>query len=60
MNEKFCISILISLKLIPKGPIDSKSALVRVMAYHRTGDKLLLSTNADTVLWSICVAPGGD
>ena len=28
MNEKFCISIRISLKFVPKGPIDNKSALV--------------------------------
>ena len=26
---------------IPKGPIDNKSALVQVMAWHRTGDKPL-------------------
>ena len=30
MNEKFCILILISLKLVPMGPIDNKSALVQV------------------------------
>ena len=32
MDEKFCISILISLKFVPKGPIDNKSVLGRVMA----------------------------
>ena len=42
MNEKFCILIRISLKFIPKGPIVSKSVLVQVMAWRRTGDKLLL------------------
>ena len=26
---------------VPKGPIDNKSALVRVMAWRRTGDKPL-------------------
>ena len=31
----------ISLKIVPRGPIDNKSALVRVMAWHRTGDKPL-------------------
>ena len=31
MNKKFCISIPISLKIVPKGPIDSKSALLQVM-----------------------------
>ena len=28
MNEKFCILILISLKFVPKGLIENKSALV--------------------------------
>ena len=28
MNEMFCILIQISLKFVPKGPIDSKSMLV--------------------------------
>ena len=40
-NEKFCISIRISLKCVPKGPIGEKSALVQVMAWHRTDDKPL-------------------
>ena len=42
MNEKFCIFIRISLKFVPKGPIDDKSALVQLMevtAWQRTGDK---------------------
>ena len=34
MNEKFCILIRISLKFVPKGPIDNKSALVQVMTCH--------------------------
>ena len=33
MNGKFCISIQISLKFVPKDPIDNKSVLVQVMAY---------------------------
>ena len=41
LNEKVRISIKISLKFVPKGPIDNKSALVQVMAWHRTGDKPL-------------------
>ena len=32
---KKCISIRISLKFVPKGPIDNKSALVQVMAAWR-------------------------
>ena len=41
MNEKLRILIRISLKFVPKGPIDNKSALVQVMAWRRTGDKPL-------------------
>ena len=40
-NENVWISITISLKFVPKGPIDYKSALVQVMAWHRTGEKPL-------------------
>ena len=40
-NESVWISITISLKFIPKGPIDYKSALVQEMAWHRTGEKPL-------------------
>ena len=41
LNENVGISTKISLKFVPKSPIDSKSALVQVMAWRRTGDKLL-------------------
>ena len=41
MNEKICISIQMSLKFAPKGPIDKMSALVQVMARRRIGDKPL-------------------
>ena len=37
LNEKFCIVIRISLKLIPIVPIDNKSILVQVMAWRRSG-----------------------
>ena len=40
-NESVWIPITISLKFIPKAPIDSKSALVQVVAWHRTGEKPL-------------------
>ena len=43
VNEKFCISIRISLKFVPKSAIDNKPALVQVMAWHRTGDRRLLT-----------------
>ena len=41
MNDKFCILIKISLKFVPKGLIDNYAALVQVVAWRWTGDKLL-------------------
>ena len=41
MNEKFCILITISLEFVPKAQIDNNPALVKIMASHRIGDKLL-------------------
>ena len=41
MNEKFGTLIIISLRFGSKGLIDNKSALVRVMAWCRTGGKPL-------------------
>ena len=40
-NEKFMISIQISLKLVSNGSIDNTSALFPVMAWRRTGDEPL-------------------
>ena len=42
-EENVWISIKIPLRFVPKGPIDSKLALVQVMACRRTGDKRLLN-----------------
>ena len=41
MNENSCVFIWISLKGTPKGVINYKSALVRVMAWYWTGDMSL-------------------
>ena len=41
LNENDNIPIEISLKLVPRGPINNKSAFVQVMAWRRTGDKPL-------------------
>ena len=35
INEKFCISIRISLKFIHKGPTNNVPALVQIKAWHR-------------------------
>ena len=40
-NEKFSILIWISLKFVPKDPIDNKWALVQEMVWLRIGDKPL-------------------
>ena len=41
LNENDNIAIEISLELVPRGPINNKSALVQVMAWHRTVAKPL-------------------
>ena len=41
LNETDKIPIQISLKLVPRTQIDSKSALVRIMAWRLTGVKPL-------------------
>ena len=40
-NEKLCILTKISLKFVPKGPIDNNPALVLIMAWCWIGDKPL-------------------
>ena len=55
LNEKFGISIRISLTFAPKGPIDNKSVLVQVIAWRRIGDKPLpdpmLTQFTDAYVW---------
>ena len=41
LNENVRISIKISLKFVPKGPINNIPALVQIMAWRRSGDKPL-------------------
>ena len=41
VNEKDRIPIHISLKYIPRSPVDNKPALLQVMAWRRIGDKPL-------------------
>ena len=41
LNENDRIPIQISLRYVPRSPIDNKSALVQVMAWRRTGEKPL-------------------
>ena len=59
---KNCIFIKISLKVVPKGPIENKWAFVQAMAWHRIGDKrqVITWTNADPVHRRIYAALRGD
>ena len=41
INENVWISIKISLKFVPKGPINNIPALVQIMTWRRSGDKPL-------------------
>ena len=41
INEKISILIWIWLKVVPKGPIDNKSALVQAISLHWAGTKSL-------------------
>ena len=41
LNENVWIPIEISLKFVPKGPINNIPALVHIMAWRQTGDKPL-------------------
>ena len=41
VNDKFCISIELSLKIVADGPIDNKPALLKIMAWHQIYDKPL-------------------
>ena len=59
-KKKFCILIQISLKFVPKSPIDNKPALIQVMAWHQAGNKPLPEPNVDPVHWHIYAAHGAD
>ena len=45
LNENVWISIKISLKFFPKGPINNIPAVVQIMAWRRSGDKPLSYLN---------------
>ena len=53
MNEKFCISIWISLKSVPNGLIDKKSALVQVMTWRWAGNSPLTEAMLTKILYTI-------
>ena len=55
MFENVIISIKISLKFVPKGPITNIPALVQIMAWRRPGDKPLSEAMMVSLLTHICV-----
>ena len=54
-NENFRISIKISLKFVPKGPMNNNPALVQIMAWCRSGGKPLSEPMMISLLTHICV-----
>ena len=55
LNENVLISIKISLKFVPKGPINNMPALVQIMAWCRPGDKPFSEPRMVSLLTHICV-----
>ena len=56
LNENVRLLIKISLKFVPKGPINNNPALVQIMAWRRSGDKPLSEPMMVSLLTHICVA----
>ena len=56
LKENVRISIKISLKFVPKGPIDNIPALFQIMAWCQPGDKPLSEAVMVNLLTHICVA----
>ena len=55
LNENVWISIKISLKFVPKGPINNIPALVKIIAWRRSGDKPLSEPMMVRLPTHICV-----
>ena len=55
LNENASIAIKISVKFIPKGPINNILALVQIMAWRRPGDKPLSELMMVSLPTHICV-----
>ena len=55
LNENVWIPVKISLKYVPKGPINNIPALVQIMAWRRSGDKLLSEPMMFGLPTHICV-----
>ena len=57
LNENVRISIKISLKFVPKGPINNNPALVQIMAWCQSGNKPLSEPMMVSLLMHTCVTP---
>ena len=55
LNENVSIAIKVSLKFVPKGPINNIPALVQIMAWRRPGDKPLSEPMMVSLPTHICV-----
>ena len=55
LNENVWIPIKISLKFVPKGPVNNIPALVQIMAWRRPGDKSLSEPMMVGLTTHICV-----
>ena len=55
INENCCIFIKFSLKYVRKDPNDNNPALVQIMAWRRSGDKLLSEPMMVSLPTHICV-----
>ena len=55
LNENVWIPVKISLKYVPKGPINNIPALVQIMAWRRSGDKPLSEPMMVDLPTHICV-----
>ena len=55
LNENVWIPIKISLKFVPKGPINDIPALVQIIAWRRPGDKPLSEPRLVSLPTHICV-----
>ena len=55
LNDNIWIQINISLKFVPKGPINNIPALVQIMAWRRPGDKPLSEPIMVSLTTHICI-----
>ena len=58
--EKFSIMIKISLKFVPKDPIDNNPALIQIIVLAPNRRQAIILFNADPNQWRIYAALGGD